>query len=110
MTDVYYVGADVRYTVDPERGTIVDRQTLHSGLSLYDVRGNSTMTFGTREAAEIPVETDVFYAISRRDVSVGQARHIVLTPQWAFELDGDGIGQWTPVETFRQRIGLTVSE
>lgn len=107
--DVYYVGADVRYTVDPERGTVVDQQTLHDGLSTYDLRGDSNMTFGRREAAGAPVETDVFYAISRGDASAGPARHVVLTPDWAFGLDGTGVAGWMPRETFRQRFGVTIN-
>lgn len=110
-TGVYYIGADVRYTVDPERGSVVDQQTLHDGLGMYDLRDNSNMTFGTREAAGAPVETDVFYAISRPDATSGPlpARHIVLTPDWAFALDGTGIATWMPMAVFRQRFGLTIN-
>lgn len=106
--DVYYLGADVRYTVDPTRGTVTGEQTLNAKLSLHDLRENRGMTFATRDAEEEPVETDVFYAISRGDASAGPARHVVLTPSWAFALDGTGIARWMPLETFRERFSLTI--
>ena len=86
--DVYIVGADTRYTFDVATGAITDERTLHAGYQVFDLRDNpSALTSGPANPSGLPVETDVFYSLSRPATDPDNAaipNHYVFSDDWVF--------------------------
>jgi hypothetical protein len=68
--DLYPLGADVRYLVSADGGTIIEKRQLHKGI----IPGGGPIPAGTTVAAgmhshflsNVPEDTDVFHVLSRK--------------------------------------------
>jgi hypothetical protein len=67
---VYPLGADVRYMVSPDGGTIVEKRQLHKGIipSGGPVPPGATVVGGSHShvLSNVPEDTDVFYVLTRK--------------------------------------------
>jgi hypothetical protein len=92
--DVYIVGADTRYTYDVATGAITDVRTLHEGYQVFDLRENpNALTSGPAHSSGLPVETDVFYSLSRSGTDPDNAaipNHYLFSDDWVFFVSKDG--------------------
>jgi hypothetical protein len=97
---VYFLGADFRYIYDIGLNEITDVFQLHKALLTMDLRADPPpLTFSSLVTANVPTETDVFYAISRPPTETG-ASHYVLTSEWVYILDGSGISAYILTSAF----------
>jgi len=88
--NVYYLGADFRYTFDTTSATITDTTRLHNSMQTIDLRSQAPLTMSTAILTDIPTETDVFFAISRPPSPRGQPNHLVIVEDGVFLIDQRG--------------------
>ncbi len=102
--NVHYVGGDVRFTYSVSQDSIVDTKVLHQRILAVDLRDdNVSASISTGVLYDHPVETDVFFAISRRPISGTNLRHIVMTETWIYMLGPNGIFDYIDREEYFSR-------
>jgi hypothetical protein len=92
--NVYIVGGDARYTFDIATGAITEERTLHAGYQVFDLRDvPNALTSGPAHPSGLPVETDVFYSLSRPGTDPDNEaipNHYVFSDDWVFFVSKDG--------------------
>lgn len=106
---VYLVGADVRFAAWPRERRLGPPVRLHAGLVPMDLRRQTGPTLSTAVLTAHPVETDVFYALSRPDAPGRLPRHVVVAEDWAFLIDGTGAIEAVPAADLSARLSARVA-
>jgi hypothetical protein len=85
----YPLGGDARYRFDPRTRSITDETILHPNIQMMASVVDGEPARATLSVAldqELPVETDVYLALSRQ----AAIPHYVMASDWAFRIDPDG--------------------
>jgi hypothetical protein len=64
--DVLPYGGDVRYTVSPDGATILEKRQMHKTVLEEHVGKDTQLGFHTHILSDIPEDSDVFYASTRK--------------------------------------------
>jgi hypothetical protein len=88
---IYTMGGDVRYLISPDGSSIVEKQQLHKSILEIDISGVVTKGkleegWHTDALSDVPLDTDVFYVLTRKPA----APEIVRTRKETYKVQADG--------------------
>jgi len=78
-------GGDVRYTVSVDGTRIIEKRQMHK-VVLEEKAGSSPFNFHTHILSEIPEDSDVFYALTRK----AEKGELLVTKKYSYRISADG--------------------
>ena len=78
-------GGDIRYTVSADGTRIVEKRQMHK-IVLEERVGSSPFNFHTHILSDVPEDSDVFYALTRK----AEKGELLVTKKYSYRITADG--------------------